>query len=799
MKEVKGSPEMSQARPLDVVIRKVEKGEKPTSDASKVVVIDCRKKKAVPKAPLLGGAKYFLVSNTDDARHVARCRGPVCPVTDFDTQREIGVAVNYQAGVRPGNEERAAEALFDAAHPGVALDGLLRKWVAAHTGDDPGGFINNYYTKREALRQFIVRHAEEEAGLTLRVTLALDGEEALKTVNVGPTSSKVTLKGSDQEQELRLQAELVVDEADKVNAILSMRVEERLELRVAAAARDYLAANVTLHEFSTGLGGDRFRDALRQRLDESLRGTGRLVRRLVLDSPAAKLVPDDKKFFELKHTVTYEIPEFPHPVEVNNTLQMKLTDVALYQAIAPTDPAEWIRKSLNRVVSEELFGKKYINLLLDFREADADPNAPAEAPASDTAGGGEGPKIAASIKEKMRAEAASIGYRLEHFISQPRLAPYDLLDNFTIEPEGTFATKVPDVHVKLRVVITAKINGLNDVRDYLNRQEDVQQAMGKAALADAAQYLHGIDPSDFYMHFSFSKDGNVPTIEECLAQRVRARLEKLFKARVFSVVPKPLDDELVERLKALQRSLCPFTAEVNPLRSGEKFVFEGDFQITGVHPAGWHVFQSRDAVLEEVRTTVERNIRACLSNFSDEELRHPPGGLDALGLEVERDVNKRLVRGYGLMLSINTFSRNRTESEEGVSLVEAAYTRERLAGIEASIKFYTDMRESQSEQLQRLLRRREEIVIAEESDAELDELDEKIKSLQERLAANSKDLVRRQVLKARAETLPDMPRLKRLQRGGGGGAAARALPAARKGGSNGGADGDANGEGGEEE
>ncbi|HEX8559843.1 MAG TPA: hypothetical protein VF668_17235 [Pyrinomonadaceae bacterium] len=773
---------MSQARPLDVVIRKVEKGEKPASGASRVVVIDCRKKKAVPKAPLFGAAKFFLVSNTDDARHVAECRGPVCPVADFDTGREIGVAVNYQARVRPGDEERAAEALFDATHPGVALDGLLRKWVAAYTGDDPGDFINNYYTRREALRQFVVRRAEEEAGLTLRVSLALDGEEALATVNVGPTTSKVTLRGSDQEQELRLVAELVVDEADKVNAVLSMRAEERLEPKVVAAARDYLAANVTLHEFSTGLGGDRLRDALREHLDGALRGTGRRVRRLVLDSPAARLAPDDKKFFELKHTVRYEIPEFPHPVEINNTLQMKLTDVALYQAIAPTDPAEWIRKSLNRVVSEELFGKKYINLLLDFRESEADAGG----------GGDGGRKIAAAIKEKMRAEAASIGYRLEHFISQPRLAPYGLLDNFTIEPEGTFATKVPDVQVRLRIVITAKINDLTDVKEYLNRQENVQRAMDKAALAEAAQYLHGVDPSDFYMHFSYSKDAGAPTIEERLAQRVRERLEKQFKARVFGVVPKPLDDELVERLKALQRSLCPFTAEVNPLRSGERFVFEGDFQITGVHPDGWHVFQSRGAGLEEVKATVERNIRACLSTLSDEELRHPPGGLDALGLRVEQDVNKRLVRGYGLMLSINTFSRHRTESEEGVSEVERAFTRERLAGIEASIKFYTDMRESQSEQLQRLLRRREEIVIAEESDAELDELDEKIKSLQERLAANSKDLVKRQVLKARAETLPDTPRLKRLQRGGG--AAARALPAARKGGANGDANVDSNGD-----
>lgn len=767
---------MPQTRPLDLIIRKVEKGTKPASAASKVVVIDCGRKKAVPKAPLFGTAKYFLVSNTDDARHVAEGRGPVCHVADFETRREIGVAVSYQARVRPGNEERAAEALFDESHPGLALDGLLRKWVAAFTDRDPGGFIDNYYEQRKELQQFIVREAEAEAGLTLRVSLALDGEEALETVTVGPTRSTVRLKDSDQGQELRLTAELVVDEADKVNAVLSMREENSLEPRVVKAAREYLAAHVTLHEFSTAMNSERFKAALRDWLDAALRRTGRRVRHLALESPATRLVPDQHKFFELQHSVKCGIPEFPDPVEINNTLQMKLIDVALYQAIAPTEPAEWIRKALDRVVSEELFGKKYINLLLDFRESEADAHGPAAVRVADNGG----QKIAFAIKARMRAEADSIGYRLEHFISQPRLAPYILLDNFTIEPEGTFATKIPDVHVRLRIAITAKINDLNDVKDYLNRREDVQTAMGKAALAEATQYLHSIDPSDFYMNFSFSKDADAPTIEECLAERIRARLEKQFKAHVVSVVPKPLDDELVERLKALQRSLCPFTAEVSPLRSGETFVFEGDFQITGVNPDGWHVFQSRASGIEEVKATVVKSIRACLANRSDEELRHPRGGLDGLGMEVEQDVNRRLVKGYGLMMSITTFSRSRTDSEEGVSQVEAAYSRERLAGIAASIKFYTDMRESQSEQLQRLLRRREEIVIAEENEAELEEMDKKIEDLQKKLAANSKNLVRQQVLRARAETLPETPRLKQLQRSGG--APGRALPAAPRGG-----------------
>src|SRR5215212_4622292 len=146
---------MSQARPLDVVIRRVEKGIKSESDAAKIVVIDCRKKKAVPKAPIFGPVRYYLVSNTNDALNFAKCDGPICTVADFDTGRKIGVIVNYQARVKPNYEERAAEALCADSHPGLVLDGLLTKWVAAYMDkEDHGHFISHYYEELHELQKY---------------------------------------------------------------------------------------------------------------------------------------------------------------------------------------------------------------------------------------------------------------------------------------------------------------------------------------------------------------------------------------------------------------------------------------------------------------------------------------------------------------------------------------------------------------------------------------------------------------------------------------------------------------------
>lgn len=751
---------MSQTRPLDVVIRKVEKGVKSESPAAKLVILDGRKKKAVPKAPLLGQVQYYLVSNTGDARHAAECRGPICPVADFETGREIGLCINYQARIKPGHEERAVEALYGDAHPGLVLDGLLKKWVAAFTEEKGSGhFIDHYYEARHELIRHIVNEAENEAGLTLKITLALDGEDSLGTVNVGPTRASVRLRDSDREEELKFAAELLVDEADKVNAVLSMGVEDRLEYKVVSALRRHLVEEVTLQQFYTELNGHDFKTALKGRLERELRGSGRRVGQLRLESPAR--VPEEHTFFELKHSVTCDIPESPKPVDIKNKLLMKLVDVARYQAIQPMHPADSIRKSLERVIHEEVFGKKYIDLLLNFREPDAGDNVGQVMYASSNGSDGE-LKIATRIKTKMRAAAAAIGYDLQQLISQPDVEPYKLLDNFTITPERTFATRVSDVHVRLRLVITARINDLTDVKEYLNRQEDVPKAMEDAAIMEAGQYLHEIDPSDFYMNFSFSKDGNGPTVEEAVAGRIRARLEEKFNARVVSVVPVPLDDKLVERLKALRRELCPFAVTVEPLFSGEKFVFTGDFQIVAVDADGWYTFQSRDAGIEKVTQTFEKNVEAFLSMRSDEELRHPQGGLGALRLAVQKDVNARLKEGYGLVASITTFSRRRTKREEGVAGVEDAYADETLKGIEASIESFKLMRESLTSQLRSLLTRRQEIITSDESGDELEELDEKVGNIQEQLAATSKKLVKQQVLRARAETLPEAVKHKRL-------------------------------------
>ena len=86
----------------------------------------------------------------------------------------------------------------------------------------------------------------------------------------------------------------------------------------------------------------------------------------------------------------------------------------------------------------------------------------------------------------------------------PDLKPLKLRDKFSIVMDGEFVTKVSNVKVKLSIVVTARIEDLRDVKEHLNRLQDVEELIQEAIGEVVRQYLHTIDPERFYVRFSFA-------------------------------------------------------------------------------------------------------------------------------------------------------------------------------------------------------------------------------------------------------------------------------------------------------
>jgi hypothetical protein len=718
---------MEQTYCLDKVIQRVDKSTQTSSPSRKVVQVD---REAGPRRRWFGrDLKYFLVSNTLDNRNVAECDGPVCYVKHFATGRNIGIRVKYEAKCKPGNEERVARALGNGIHPGAALDEFISKWVIDFTTDASLDFIDNYYSQEPELRKYLAKCADGEVGLTLQFKLMLEGERSLAPIELSSELFPVQVSDYPGEQNLKLTGRLQVEEEHKINAIVYSNRRHDLDRRIREHLREYFADKVSLQQFCDDLNKEAFRRGLEAFLNTWLKLEGRRIRIIALESESRdELKKRISEFNRFERDVQCTIREYPAPVSIKNSLQMILVDSARTDTANPIDLEAWVGKNLEEVIHSLLFDKRYLDLLLNFDETKDE------------------------IRRDMQVRASEIGYDIRQLITQPDLKPFKLLDNFTIDAERSFATRIQNFPVKLNIVVVARIENLSDVEKHLNRQEDVQEAIEECAVEEARQYLHSIDPADFYMKFSDPGDSDEQTIEETLIEKIKAKLAAEFKAQIVKVVPKVVDTEIVERLKKLRSEVRQFSVFVQPFQSSDRVVFEGSFQVDGV--VEWYTFQLRQYDLNQILDQVERNVRSYLATRDYDELRWTdPDDLDATRLEVQRRVNQNLQRAFGVAIGITSFTRNRTDYEEAYARADRENTLNAIETVNDSIDSVRRIRLAHKEQLDILLGRYNEVVANGDAN-ELEELNNKINAVSQQLSALDKASIRRQLRDTRRQLLP---------------------------------------------
>lgn len=718
---------MEQTYCLDKVIERVDKSAPTEPSSQKIVKVDVER--GPQRRWYRKDVRYFRVSNTRDNRNVAVCDGPVCYVKHFATGRNIGIRVKYEARCKPENEERVAKALGSGDHPGKALDEFISKWVSDFTTDAALDFINNYYHQESELAKNLTTRALEEVGLTLQFKLKLEGESSLESIELSPELFPVQVSDYPGEQNLKLTGRLQVEDEHKINAIVYSNKRHDLDRRIREHLRKYFANNVSLHQFCIELNRDAFKRRLEIFLNAWLKVEGRRIKIVALESESREdLIKRLSEFNRFERDVHCKIREYPEPVTIKNSLQMTLVDSAKTGPANPIDLEAWVGKNLEQVINSLLFDKSYLDLLLDFDETKE------------------------KIRLNMEVRAAEIGYDIRQLITQPDLQPFKLLDNFTIDAERSFATRIPNVPVKLNIVVVARLNNLNDVKKHLDRRENVQDAMEECAVEEARQYLHSIDPAAFYMKFSDPGESNEKTIEEALIEKIRAKLAAEFKARIVKVVPKVVDTEIVERLRKLRSEVRKFSVFVQPFRSSDRMVFEGSFQVDSV--VEWYTFHERQYDLNQILEEVERNVGSFLATRPYDELRWTdPEDLDAIQHEVERRVNQNLQRGFGIAIGITSFTRNRTDYEEAYARADRENTLNAIEAVTDSIDAAKRIRQAYKEQLDTLLSRYNEVV-ADGDINELEDLNKRIKAVGEQLSALDKALINRQLRDTKRQLLP---------------------------------------------
>jgi hypothetical protein len=653
---------MAQVYPLDAVIRRVDKNFTARSVGEVMVVIDSERRRVAGGGlgDLLRDLRYFLVSNKHSQR-VAESRTSAINIRDFANDRTVGIVISYVASCEPGNEHKVALALFDGQHPGAVLNEFISRWVKKYVGDKPSEFIEQYSNRKLELVDYIVEKALDEVGLSLQVIIRPDARIP-SVFNVGPLHLPVRAGGYDKEQDLKLHIELHVDEHNEIPAVLYQSRIASLEPLVREHVRKYFAERITFHRFCTELQADDIKTSLTAYLNEALKLTGRKVGLISIEAEVPGL---PKPLYDTEKIIMYELQEYPEQVSIKNTLQMKVKDYAFYFKSGATPLDAWLEVKLEEAIRLALFGKKYTDLLLKFEP------------------------IETEIKEKLTAEADSIGYGIKHLMVLPGLKEYMLLKKFTLDVEGNFRTKNSTFPANLSVIVTARIKKLPDVEKYINSGRDVEVSMRESIFKKMHDILRTIEPERFYMRFSDSDREDETSVEQLLIKEITEELVKEYKAEVISVIPVMGPSDITNVWDQLQKKSSDFKVEMistNP-DDAEPVVIEGKFSIESIHHKGWDRFSRRLPKVQEIKEYLEQSLEAKLGVVRSHLLAYRDI-LEQKDLEslVEASVKESVLEEFGLVVKVKNVRRLRTASEKGLQELKGKSIQASLKSAEAALE-----------------------------------------------------------------------------------------------------------------
>jgi hypothetical protein len=632
---------MSQIYPLDAIVRRVDKDHRANGVGEKIVVINPDKRTVVSGGGLMGRLReyrYFLVSNTRSQRS-AESATPVISIRDFANNRRVPVFVSYVASCEQGSEEKVALSLFDGPHPAAVLNEAIGRWVNEKVGQKSADFIDHYFAMKTEVEEYIVERALAETGLSLKAILKLDMKGVVESFAVGPVNMPVLTQGYDREQNLKLRVELHVDWQYQIRAVQHQPYLNTLDRLVREETQKYFAAQVSFHRFATELHGDAIKAGLTAHLDAAVRFAGRKVGALSIQADRLDLPP---AFYETQKNIEYKLQEYPHPVRIENTLQMKVFDYALYVRSGEKSLNDWLDKELGEAVRVALFGKKYTALLLKF-----------------------GP-IETEVKDRLVAAAKRIGYGIKQLMVVAYVKERILLKKFSVEVEGDFRTKLSNFSVNLSVVVTARIGELPDVEKYINSGEDVQEAMRQTILKKTKEIIRAVEPERFYMRFSYTDRVGEKPVEQWLIDDIKKELVSEYKAKDISVSPTMGESDITKVWEQLRKKSSDFrveTASPNP-DDLEPIVIDGKFSIEAIDHKGWDKFSQKATNVQDIRQYLEGSLVAKLSIIPSGLLAYRDVvGQRELETLVEALAKASVLEEFGLLIKVKNVKRHPTALE----------------------------------------------------------------------------------------------------------------------------------------
>jgi hypothetical protein len=814
---------MSQDPNLDSVIRKVDKNEK-AATSQKIVIVDKDKNKILTSKPFFGAGShyYYLISTTDDSSNVSIYKGLECNVTNFSSGKEIDLIVDYKVRCSAANADKVSLSLCGNDTPIYELNKKLRSFINELAEVRVLRLIDNFAVEEKKLVEDLSKKVKEKIGLEFEAKIsrhhsseiqAYEKEKEAKrrkeiTSQLKPFSPppfQVNVRVTDYDEDLNLHISVVleVDDENQEAAIDNHGYEDKLATLIRDETKRHFLANVKLQQFLFNLQSD-VSQSLTLSLKASLSLKGRKVGYLFLNSESISLIKNrlllEESLSIEKYPVSCRIKGYDNSITVLNDLQLVLKDAGKY-AIAVTSQQipdisgkpslnRWIETKLESTIKTLLLSKTYVDVLLGFEEVELD----SEVKLSSASYSKRTKSYSSEIRSKLSQDLENIGYFVQHILSVPDLEPFKLKGECEIKTgERDYATKDNNVSVKLDTSVILKIESLEKIKNRLTPNNLLQTQIQEAIHTTISLCLTSIEPERFYLRFYNAdiEQSENKSLELELIEKVKEKLEKEFFASVSSVIPKTVDNEIIELVKELLVAKSPFEIQIKALKGGDPVTYQGDFRVSGITKEKWETLQAQlqswtgtrksflksvsrlqeqisdiaiqdnteteieekdrkiKAIqakangIEEIKKAIEKYLGSKLATFVGNQLKYTD--LDQRD-RIEKVFNSwindpdeygSIPNQFGLQIAIYSFERDRTSVEK---LAFDARTSLEIQQIEAA-KAHGETRAmhllKRQQELERLYQKRLMLIDGEDNDQEIEELDKKIKKIQDQIGTPS--------------------------------------------------------------
>ena len=701
---------MSSTYALDIIIEEVVKKDhnntewKRKIEDKQLVVVDVKNMVVLPRIPKFNPIKVvktYLV----DPEQIVEVSGIEVSVRDFEKDQNIKLDISYQALLaesepgKPKSYETLALVTAKEVNSEIAVRKKLEHWIKKFSLSKPN-FLSEFNHILPELKQNIEKQAKEKLGLNLKPKIRIKVDD-LPIESYENETLRVFTADSGEKILLTYNAEIYVFPKDHKKYSLAVAKLEAKSERKEIIERSI--KKIMLEEKIQHVFDNRIRETIcnkiTQRVNIALENHGREVIKLQI-----KVHDDDilitNRDEEISFPYSHKIEEYPDPILIQTRVNMKLVDLGKLRNSEITIIRDWVEEKLISLIKSKLFFATYIDLVLKFNDYQK------------------------SIIDEYKREAELMGYQVQMLIVKPQLPEIEYAEEGfqIITQEKDYATKDPDIPVRIQAIINGRISNLNEIKNLINAKVDLKDRIIKMAEKEISNLVHQKAPSEAILEFS-------EVIERPVSEEISAILREKFAIDDFSlsVTIKQADNKLRKRFKDLSKGINSFNIQIKPkYEAGKSEVFDYilTYKIRGVHPSFWYVFQNNE------RSSIEEELADVESIFSEVVKSILEIKPDDVRKALENGITK-VFESTGLLVEPVSF---RSESTIAAETGRKVYQEKMEARQLIELESFKDQLNQKREQINQLEKKLALILKDEEADQEeIDTLKERIEKLNQEL------------------------------------------------------------------